>query len=302
IRALAIRPDYLEGSDATDHVFVGTRGGGVHRSLNGGGTWEPINWGLRGDGLSIRQLAISPNFASDSTLFVGTDAGLFKTHTPLASDRRDVSWFIAGNLTTGLGAQNQDQAVDSSAIVPPPGDGFQPSGLAGAFDQVAGGGLTAQALDSVTAVALSPLYNENAPSGGAQTTLFAGVWGGGVFRSTDKGATWTAVNTGLESRLIRSLALSPYYGTGTDRTVYASTFDNRVFVSRDNGQTWQQFGGTIDTRDVATLLAVPTSMTAANNEYTVYAGTAGRGVFGYTNPQVAAVPQAFLPAIRRNGG
>ena len=40
-------------------------------------------------------------------------------------------------------------------------------------------------------------------------TLYAGTYEGGVFRSTDSGATWTAVNTGLGSQRITALAINP---------------------------------------------------------------------------------------------
>src|SRR5512137_1354339 len=40
------------------------------------------------------------------------------------------------------------------------------------------------------------------------TSVFAGTWGGGVFRSTDDGATWRDVNIGLGSWDVRALALS----------------------------------------------------------------------------------------------
>jgi len=41
------------------------------------------------------------------------------------------------------------------------------------------------------------------------TTLYAGTYGGGVFKSTDGGATWSAVNTGLTNKSVRALAIDP---------------------------------------------------------------------------------------------
>ena len=49
------------------------------------------------------------------------------------------------------------------------------------------------------------------------TSLFAGTSGGGVFRSTDNGASWTAASTGLTSTTVRALAVSGtslFAGTG----------------------------------------------------------------------------------------
>jgi hypothetical protein len=67
VAALAMSPDY-----ASDHtVWAGLRGHGVYRSVDGGGTWQPL-------GLSdqvIVDLAVSPNFAVDHTLFAATGLG-----------------------------------------------------------------------------------------------------------------------------------------------------------------------------------------------------------------------------------
>ena len=57
------------------------------------------------------------------------------------------------------------------------------------------------------------------------STLYAGTWGGGVFRSTDSGATWTAVNTGLTNQSVYALAINPL----TPSTLYAGTWGGGVF-------------------------------------------------------------------------
>ena len=61
-------------------------------------------------------------------------------------------------------------------------------------------------IDSVIAAPVPPVYwhtaNDGLPSDiqaltTASTTLYAGTWGEGVYRSTDGGATWQAANTGI---------------------------------------------------------------------------------------------------------
>ena len=40
-------------------------------------------------------------------------------------------------------------------------------------------------------------------------TLYAGTWGGGVFKSLDGGASWSAVNSGLTATDVLTLAIDP---------------------------------------------------------------------------------------------
>src|SRR5207249_11451133 len=53
----------------------------------------------------------------------------------------------------------------------------------------------------------------------APATLYAGTYSTGVFKSTDAGVTWGAVNTGLTSLYVRALVTSPL----TPTTLYAGT-------------------------------------------------------------------------------
>jgi photosystem II stability/assembly factor-like uncharacterized protein len=68
---------------------------------------------------------------------------------------------------------------------------------------------------SVLALAIDPA---------APTTIYAGTQGGGIFRSTDGGSTWTAFNTGLSNMNVTTLAIS---STGT--TLHAGTRGGGVF-------------------------------------------------------------------------
>jgi len=38
-------------------------------------------------------------------------------------------------------------------------------------------------------------------------TLYAGTWGGGVFKSINGGTNWTAINTGLTYTVVTALAI-----------------------------------------------------------------------------------------------
>src|SRR5437660_130265 len=81
----------------------------------------------------------------------------------------------------------------------------------------------------------------NGPGGGSigalaidpvtPSTLYAGAYSGGVFKSTDGGGSWTAVNTGLTDFYVRTLAIDPQ----TPATIYAGTGADGVFKSTLRG-------------------------------------------------------------------
>jgi ligand-binding sensor domain-containing protein len=63
-------------------------------------------------------------------------------------------------------------------------------------------------------------------------TLFAATWRGGIFRSTDIGSTWTAVNVGLSIHAISSLTVN------SSGAIFAGTAGSGVYRTTDNGGTW----------------------------------------------------------------
>jgi photosystem II stability/assembly factor-like uncharacterized protein len=87
-------------------------------------------------------------------------------------------------------------------------------------------------------IAQSEWLQTNGPHGGrilcfavSGTTLFAGTWGVGVFRSSNNGTSWTQVNSGLTAITVNALMVS-----GTE--LFAGTDLGGVFRSSDNGTSW----------------------------------------------------------------
>ena len=64
-------------------------------------------------------------------------------------------------------------------------------------------------------------------------TLYAGTDLGGLFKSSNGGDSWSAVNTGLTSSRVYALALDPI----DPGTIYVGTF-NGVFKSTNGGTIW----------------------------------------------------------------
>jgi|GEM_PF-3224744 len=95
------------------------------------------------------------------------------------------------------------------------------------------------------------------------TTLFAGAYGSGLFRSTDDGTTWT--KTTVANNYIHSMLVN-------GSAIYAGSEDG-LYHSTDNGVTWNVAVtglGTADLRDVRSILF---------HGSTLYAGTLAAGVY-----------------------
>ncbi|MCX6165848.1 MAG: LamG domain-containing protein, partial [Ignavibacteriae bacterium] len=93
--------------------------------------------------------------------------------------------------------------------------------------------------------------------------LFAGLDGGGVYRSTNNGDNWSVVNNGFSNLYVKSLLIS-----GTN--VFAGMIGG-VYISTNNGTNWTLSGVS---GDVVSL---------SSNGTNIFAGTTIGGVFRSTN-------------------
>jgi len=82
-----------------------------------------------------------------------------------------------------------------------------------------------------------------------------------LIKSTDSGATWTAINTGITCRFVFTLVPEP----GSPSVVYAGT-DRGVFKTTNGGKRWVQSTGLITLFNIGTIAIDPV------NHSTVYAG------------------------------
>jgi photosystem II stability/assembly factor-like uncharacterized protein len=67
-------------------------------------------------------------------------------------------------------------------------------------------------------------------------TIFMGVNGAGVLRSTDSGLTWTLADNGLVATTVTDLIVDQE----SPGTLYAATDGAGVFQSRDGGLSWSR--------------------------------------------------------------
>jgi hypothetical protein len=87
--------------------------------------------------------------------------------------------------------------------------------------------------------------------------------GGGVFKSTNGGTNWSAVNTGLTNTYVYALAIDP----ATPTTLYAGTWGGGVFKSTNGGTNWSAVNTGLTNTYVWALAIDPATPT------TLYAGT-----------------------------
>ncbi len=129
--------------------------------------------------------------------------------------------------------------------------------------------------ESVSALAINPQTPD---------TLYAGTGGGGVFKSTDGGTNWTAMNNGFTNTTdfyVWVLAINPQTpDTLYAGALYAGAEGNGVFKSTDGGTHWTAMNNGL------TYLDLYVSALAINPQApdTLYAGTSGtHGMFKSTN-------------------
>jgi photosystem II stability/assembly factor-like uncharacterized protein len=110
------------------------------------------------------------------------------------------------------------------------------------------------------------------------STVYAGTSRQGVYRSTDGGTHWSAINvgfptvSGLPSIAVLAIAIDPK----TPSTLYLGTDGSGVFRSENGGESWQPIKSGLADAIVRSLAVDP------KTPATVYAGT-DKGVFKSTN-------------------
>ena len=112
----------------------------------------------------------------------------------------------------------------------------------------------------VVALAIDPI---------TPSTLYAGRWNDGVFKSTDSCGSWSPANTGLTYIDVQALAIDPI----TPGTLYAGSPYGGVFKSTNSGDIWNDLNTDLTNTFVSALAIDPTTPS------TLYVGTGGGSVF-----------------------
>jgi photosystem II stability/assembly factor-like uncharacterized protein len=250
--------------------------------------WQPVPGPYGG---SVAALALSPDYATDHTLFAGlrgpgvyrsinggnswqqvSPAGWVVTDLAISPDyATDRTLFASHGLwTSGYHVQRTTDEGDSWQDVTPAWTGLpdQPHlaispnfaadqtlfVLAGLQTFLSTNGGASFAQPGGWFATHSVVELAFSPDYGADQTLFALVPGDGLYCSTDGGSNWdpTALTGDLST-----FALSPAYGT--DQMLLAVTAaDGQVQASTDGGDTWSPSTLTLDPAGPHSLLFSPT--------------------------------------------
>ncbi len=226
-------------------VFAGVPGA-VLRSEDGGHTWHTA--ALSSPPPFVSVLVVSPNYLEDGCVFAGTiEDGVFRS-----ADRGQhwAAWnFGLLDLNILALAVSPDYARDETLFVGTDSGIFRSTTGGRAWREVDRGpaGLRSTDFAPVLSLAISPCYATDG-------TLFAGSESMGLYRSRDRGHTWTRLGENLLSGPINSILLDPQYPKHPRLLVLVG--DN-LLLSDDDGETWEEWHSGLQIDSAMTCVAAP---------------------------------------------
>ncbi|MFA3784145.1 T9SS type A sorting domain-containing protein [Melioribacteraceae bacterium 4301-Me] len=222
------------------NLFAGTYGGGVFLSTNNGQNWVNVNSGLTSN--------ITALFVNGTNIFAGGwGSGVY------LSNDNGANWIRLGKKLDVLSLMplNTQAVLGTQLVTATWGNGIH---IFYEYSQGWSGGLSRLPTSYVRTLAVT-----------SDTTIFAGTFGQGVFRSDYGLLSWTAVNNGLGDLYTQSLTIS-------GSNILVGTYSHGIYRSSDKGNTWQYAG--LTGNQVRALKTVGTI---------VFAGTVSNGIYRSTD-------------------
>lgn len=246
--------DFAVNPQDRSQYFVAAASGGVWKTVNAGTTWTPVfdNQGS----YSIGTVVLDPK--DPSVVWVGTGEnnsqrsvsygdGVYK------SEDGGKSWRKVGlEKSEHIGRIAISPRESNTVYVAAQGPLWGPGGDRGLFKTTDGGKTWKNILSisentGVTDVAIDPqnpdiLYAASYQRRRHVFTLIDGGPESALHKSTDAGATWTKLRSGLPmTELGRiGIAISPVDSTVVYATIEAANRQGGIFRSSDRGATWER--------------------------------------------------------------
>ncbi|MEN8129480.1 MAG: hypothetical protein ABFS45_04640 [Pseudomonadota bacterium] len=219
-------------------VFFGTRRHGVMKSSDGG-TSAVVIW--NGMGEVIADLAMSPDFQHDRTVFASVRGmGVYKSEDggdnwSAVNHGLDVIDAWKGKVLHGIHINDLFVAIspgygkDQTLFAASSHGLYKTENGARSWSKIKG--LAYGENSYVIALALSPNFAKD-------NTLLISVKGKGLYKSMDRGNTFTMLSSTLieNNYDVNRILFSPNYDK--NHTIYAASYEE-VFVSHDDGMSWE---------------------------------------------------------------
>jgi ligand-binding sensor domain-containing protein len=243
------------------HIFAGTFRAGVYRSINGGGTWAQVNVGLRDMWVE--------GVGSDNSgfVFAGTSggAGLYRSKTSTIKWNKSNKGLV--NSYVHALAVNASGHLFAGTSYTWYGGGMFRSTDRGAHWQTRG-----LADKEVNCIAIN-----------GSGHIFVGTMENGIFRSTNQGLTWMAVNAGLTKFDVRGLAIN------AGGHIFAGILYAGVYRSTDNGASWTLVNTGLTDKYIMDIIVAPNGHLFVSTNKGVFRSTDNGGSWTYKGLQDNAV-------------
>lgn len=218
---MVLSPDFADDGVAF-YAYLG-----LFRSEDRGASWNKLPLPIVQP--IVRAVDVSPAYAGDRTVFVGTDGQGVWRSTDAGELWTDVSAGLPATLKARSLCTSPSYATDQTVFLASWASGIWRSTAGGAGWADVSGGIDPK----IQALAVSPDFSQD-------SMLLAAGKPGRLWRSVDAGDSWAVADVGLpfdDSMVVLDIAFSPDYAA--DRTLAASTGDGAVWLSTDGADSWQ---------------------------------------------------------------